>query len=277
MCREVKPDHIVICWDGPGGSRKRRTQNKNYKLGRKPIKLNRNIHVLSVDEEFQNKVWQQTTLVELLNFMPVTQLMFPEVEADDVVSCVIQEPIFDGWQKVIVSSDKDFIQLCNNDVVLYRPSQKQILNIPRILDSYGIHPTNFALARAIVGDSSDNIKGVPGVGLATVAKRLNFLQEDKSFTFSDIYKHCENVEKKLKAHHAILQNKQVIESNYKLMQLYVPLVSVQSRKKINYILHNSDLSFNRTAIVKSLYEIGFGELNWGDLSTTLRRISIENK
>jgi 5'-3' exonuclease len=275
MCREVKPDRIVICWDGPGGSRKRRTQNKNYKSGRKPIKLNRNIHVLSVDEELENKVWQQTELVDMLNDMPVIQLLFPEVEADDIISCVAQAPVFSGWQKIIVSSDKDFIQLCDDDVILYRPSQKQILNKPRIIETYGIHPTNFALARAIAGDPSDNIKGVQGVGLTTVSKRFVFLKEEKSFTFKDIYDFCDEVEKKLKVHTSILENKKVIENNYKLMQLYSPSISVQSRKKVNYILENADLSFNKTAIMKTMYGIGFGELNWSDLSTTLRRISVE--
>ena len=277
MCREVKPDSIVICWDGPGGSRKRRAQNKNYKSGRKPIKLNRNIHVLSVDQELENKVWQQTELVEILNHMPVIQFLFPEVEADDVVSCIVQAPFFHGWQKVIVSSDKDFIQLCDDDVILYRPSQKEVLNKIRIVDSYGIHPTNFALARAIVGDPSDNIKGISGVGLTTVSKRLKFLKEEKSFTFEDIYNYCDKMEKKLKVHTSILENKHIIESNYKLMQLYSPSISVQSRKKINYTLKNADLSFNKTAIMKTIYKIGFGELNWSDLSTTLRRISVEKK
>jgi len=275
MCREVKPDKVVICWDGPGGSRKRRTQNKNYKSGRKPIKLNRNIHVLSVDEELENKVWQQTQLVDILNDMPVVQLLFPEVEADDVISCVIQAPSFLGWQKIIVSSDKDFIQLCDDNVILYRPSQKQILNKPRIIETYGIHPTNFALARSIAGDPSDNIKGVQGVGLATVSKRFVFLKEEKSFTFKDIYDFCDKVEKKLKVHTSILENKDVIEDNYKLMQLYSPSISVQSRKKINYILENADLSFNKTSIVKTMHQIGFGELNWSDLKATLRRISVE--
>tara|TARA_R110000824_G_scaffold79224_6_gene199637 strand:- start:698 stop:1657 length:960 start_codon:yes stop_codon:yes gene_type:complete len=277
MCREVKPDSVVICWDGPGGSRKRRAQNKDYKSGRKPIKLNRNIHVLSVGQELENKVWQQTELVEILNHMPVIQFLFPEVEADDIVSCIAQAPFFHGWQKIIVSSDKDFIQLCDDNVILYRPSQKEILNKIRIVDNYGIHPTNFALARAIVGDPSDNIKGIAGVGLTTVAKRLNFLKEEKSFTFKDIYDYCDKIEKKLKVHTSILENKHVIENNYKLMQLYSPSISVQSRKKINYTLQNADLSFNKTAIMKTMYKIGFGELNWSDLSTTLRRISVEKK
>ena len=277
MCREMKPDQVVICWDGAGGSNKRRAQNKNYKSGRKPIRLNRSVRNMSLDEETENKVWQQTELFGLLNHMPVIQFIFPEVEADDVISAVAQAPAYEGWQKVIISSDKDFIQLLGtDDVVLYRPIQKQFLNRVRVVEEYGIHPTNFAMARAMVGDPSDNLAGIRGIGLPSVAKRLGFLQEGKSFTFSDIYEHCENVEKQLKIHTNILENKAVIEDNYKLMQLYSPAISVQSKEKIKYTLENADMGFNKTGITKIMYEIGFGELNWSDLSATMRRISLEN-
>ena len=277
MCREMKPDQIVICWDGAGGSNKRRAQNKNYKSGRKPIRLNRSVRNMSLDEETENKIWQQTELFGLLNHMPIIQFIFPEVEADDVISAVVQAPAYEGWQKVIISSDKDFLQLLSSDdVVLYRPIQKQFLNRLRVIEDYGIHPTNFAMARAMVGDPSDNLAGIRGIGLPTVSKRLPFLKEEKSFTFSDIYEHCEKTENKLKIHTNILENKAVIEDNYKLMQLYSPSISVQSKEKIKYTLENADMGFNKTGVVKTMYEIGFGELNWSDLAAVLRRISLEN-
>lgn len=178
MSREMKPDQIVICWDGEYGSNKRRSQNKNYKSGRTPIRLNRGVHNMSEEQVVANKIWQQTQLFDLLNQMPVIQFMFPQVEADDVISVVAQSPVYEGWQKVIVSSDKDFIQLLGSeDVVLYRPIQKQALNKLRVVEEYGIHPTNFAMARAMVGDKSDSLKGIRGIGMPTVAKRLNFLKE----------------------------------------------------------------------------------------------------
>ena len=86
LCREIKPDKVVICWDGQGGSKKRKLINKNYKGGRKPLRLNRDIKHLTEEEELQNKIWQQTRLVDYLNNFPVTQLMFEGVEADDVIS-----------------------------------------------------------------------------------------------------------------------------------------------------------------------------------------------
>jgi len=60
LVREIKPDEIVICWDGEGGSQKRKSKNKNYKEGRKPIRLNRDIRNLTENEEIVNKIWQQT-------------------------------------------------------------------------------------------------------------------------------------------------------------------------------------------------------------------------
>ena len=106
--------------------------------------------------------------------------MLPSVEADDVIGYVTQYSKFKEHQKVIVSSDKDFFQLCNGNTILYRPIQKTILNEARVTEEYGIHPNNFALARAICGDKSDNIKGIQGAGLPTIAKRFPFM---KKFAF----------------------------------------------------------------------------------------------
>jgi 5'-3' exonuclease len=88
LMREIQPNHVIICWDGAGGSKKRKSINKNYKEGRSPIRLNRDIRNLTENEEFLNKVWQQTRLVEYLNQMPLIQLIFDSVEADDLVAYV---------------------------------------------------------------------------------------------------------------------------------------------------------------------------------------------
>ena len=119
---------------GPGGSAKRRAIVKEYKQGRKPIRLNRESN-LTPDEETENKVWQQTRLLEYLNELPIPQFMFPEVEADDVIAYIVQSEKFKGWQKVIVSSDKDFIQLCDDETVLFRPIQKEVLTTKNVLEN----------------------------------------------------------------------------------------------------------------------------------------------
>ena len=273
LCRELKPDEIVIAWDGAGGSQKRKQINKNYKEGRKPIRLNRSVRTLTEDEEMQNKVWQQMRLMEMLNQAPVIQLTSDGVEADDVISYVVQSSNYKGWQKIIISSDKDFFQLCDDETILYRPIQKVFVNKPRILEDSGIHPTNYALARAIDGDKSDNLKGVYGVGLGKISKKLPFFADEKSVTFDDLFQFCKNDNTGLKMFESILESEQLIRENYKIMQLYSPSMSIQTKSKIQYALDNFVPHFNKTEILKRMKEDGFGEMATDSLFATFKRIS----
>jgi len=276
LIRETRPDEIIICWDGPGGSQKRKSQDKGYKEGRKPIRLNRDIRNMSESEEVANKIWQQTRLVEYLNQLPVIQTMLPAVEADDIISFVCQQKHYDGWQKVIVSSDKDFFQLCGSETVLYRPIQKQVLNSKRIVEEFGIHPTNFALARSIVGDRSDNLMGIKGVGLSTVAKRLPFLIEEKSHTIDDVIDFCQESETELKVYKNIVEQRGTIEHNYKMMQLYAPSISVQGKQKLRYVIDNFEHELNQTAFKTMMIEDGFGVVDFTDLFASMKRIVANN-
>jgi 5'-3' exonuclease len=272
LCKDMKPDEIIIAWDGAGGSQKRKQINKNYKEGRKPIRLNRAIRTLSEDEETKNKVWQQLRLMEMLNCMPVIQLVSDGVEADDVISYVTQSQKYKGWQKVVISSDKDFFQLCDDETILYRPIQKVFVNKPRILEESGIHPTNFALARAIDGDKSDNLKGVYGVGLGKIAKKLPFFSQGTSVTFDDLFDFCRNDNTGLKMFKSILDAEDLIKENYRIMQLYSPAMSLQVKNKIQYALDNFDPMLNKTEIIKRMREDGFGEMDMSSLFAVFKKI-----
>lgn len=271
LVREVSPDQIIICWDGPGGSRKRKTVNKGYKEGRSPIRLNRDIRNLTEVEELNNKIWQQTRLYEYLNEMPIVQFMFEDIEADDLISYVVNSPHFSDDQKVIVSSDKDFFQLLDDRTVLYRPVQKEVLNKNSVVEKFNIHPNNFALARAMTGDKSDNLAGVGGVGLTTISKRMPFLTEEKSYTIEEILEHCRGVDSKLKCFTSILEGEETIRQNYKLMQLYSPAVSVQVKQQMHNVLEENVPQFNKTKIRTMFIQDGIGELVLTDLFTNFKK------
>tara|TARA_Y100000592_G_C5465568_1_gene316507 strand:+ start:1111 stop:2079 length:969 start_codon:yes stop_codon:yes gene_type:complete len=277
LCRETKPNAVVIAWDGQGGSNRRKQMNKNYKEGRKPIRLNRDIRNLTESEEVTNKIWQQTRLVDMLNQLPVTQIMLPMVEADDVIAQVVKSPVFHDWQKVIVSSDKDFIQICSENTILYRPIQKKILNSMRIVEEYGIHPNNFALARAIVGDKSDNLDGIRGVGLRTIAKKFPCMSEEEFITIDKLIEMCSTAEKQAKVHESIMEGREVIETNYKIMQLYSPSISPQGKEHIRFNIEENEHDFNKTELQKMMIEDGFGAGDWSDLFQTMKRISIDSR
>lgn len=276
LCREIKPNRVVIAWDGKGGSSKRRAVNKDYKEGRKPFRLNRNVRLLNEGQELENKIWQMTRVVEYINNFPIIQILLDAVEADDVISAIVQHGSLKDYNKIIVSNDKDFIQLCSSDTILYRPVKDEILNTNRIVEEYGIHPTNFCLARSIAGDDSDNLAGVGGAGLPTLAKRFPQLKEDKQLYIDDIIENCQSADSKLKLFANIIEKQELIKENYKIMQLASPSMSIQDMQKINYALENSECTFNKTELVTMMLKDGFGENNFEELYVHMKKIVAEN-
>lgn len=276
LCKEINPDQIVIAWDGEGGSSKRKSMNKNYKEGRKPIRLNRDIKNLSENEELGNKIWQLTRVAEYLNELPIIQLLYPGIEADDLISYAVQHPHYSDWEKVIVSADKDFIQLINEKTILFRPIQEQILTTKKVVEEYNIHPNNFVLARSVTGDSSDNLQGVNGVGLVSLAKRIPLLQESKALTIQELLSFCGEQESKIKMFNNICENASAIRNNYKIMQLSSPQISVQTKKQINNIVNDFNPQMNHTEFKKMSIQDGFGVVDFSTLFTTMKKI-IGNK
>ena len=277
LMRESKPDQVIICWDGAGGSQKRRQTVKEYKQGRKPLRKNYKVEGMTPQSERENMVWQQRILMEMLNEMPIIQLMLDRVEADDIIAMITQSPKYKGWQKVIISSDKDFLQLLDDETVLYRPIQKKAWTKNTVIEEYGISPENFVLARAIAGDKSDNLAGIKGAGLPTIAKRLSFLIDDEMHTLSEVYDHCANAEGKLKFFERIVEDWDTVELNYKVMNLTPPSISVQGRKKMNYALDNFEFELNATELKCASVEHGFGSYDWSELMAMLRGVVEKNK
>jgi 5'-3' exonuclease len=192
--------------------------------------------------------------------------MEPEVEADDVISYIKSSSTFQEWQKVIVSADKDFIQLLDDRTLLFRPIQKEVLNTNIVIEKYGIHPRNFALARAMAGDPSDNLAGVPRVGLGTVAKRFPFLKEDKDYYISDILdESSDSNNNKLKVYQNVLESEEIIKENYDIMQLSSPQMSIQCKTRIDQTLEEYQPHYNQTEVRKLMLQDGVLTVNMSDL------------
>jgi len=272
LIREMKPTKVFVCWDGAGGSSRRRSVVSSYKEGRKAIRLNRSTGVsLSLEEENQSKIRQILRLFEYLDNLPLIQLIHDGVEADDMISILCQE--LRGEQKIIVSSDKDFYQLLDDETIIYRPVQAVFKTKKDIVEEFQIHPNNFALARAVSGDKSDNLQGVKGAGLKTLAKRFPFLVEEKDYSLTDLVDACEETENKLKIHEGIIDNYDKILKNYKIMQLYVPSVSFQVRDIVKNAKENYSRYYNKTEIVKMMFTDGFPQISWTDLFAHSNRIA----
>ena len=116
-----------------------------------------------------------------------------------------------------------------------------------------------------------------GAGLPTIAKRLSFLIDEEMHTLSEVYDHCANAEGKLKFFERIVEDWDTVETNYKVMNLTPPSISVQGRKKMNYALDNFEFELNATELKKCSVDHGFGSYDWSELMAMLRGVVEKNK
>jgi 5'-3' exonuclease len=211
----------IIVFDGVGGSFKRRQLFPEYKEHRKGrIRLNRSYEEMSdapTEEESCRKQYQR--MVNYLQILPVNLLSIDHVEADDVIAFLATEYFRASRKVYIMSSDKDFLQLCTGNINVYSPTKKRIYGTPQILEDYQIHPNNFVLYRALDGDASDNVNGIEGAGPKTIVKHFPWLNEDVKHTIDEVISHAINLRNKYKVCENIAEGRLILERNMALMQL----------------------------------------------------------
>jgi DNA polymerase-1 len=236
----VNPTRCIVIFDGDGGSEKRRKIYPEYKLHRKTsVRLNRTYEELSEKEsEEANKLKQLVRLADYLQFLPINVLISDNIEADDSIAFCANE-YFKESMITIMSSDKDFLQLVNERVKVWSPSKKIMFGPAEVLREYGIHPNNFALFRAMDGDASDNIDGVKGVGIKTAVKFFPFLAETTPRDVQYLIEYARQQQGKIKIYDKVIEGEQILERNYKLMQLRDTIASTASQLHICDCLNKS--------------------------------------
>jgi len=136
----------------------------------------------------------------------------------------------------------------------------------------GIHPNNYALARAIDGDKSDNLEGVPRVGMKTIKSSFPILELEKQLTCDELFVHCKMQIKQKNIHKKLLEYKERVTSNYNIMQLYESDISYKARNTIKYTITNSEFAIDKLEITKMLMADGQGQLNLSALWASFKNM-----
>ena len=122
-------------------------------------------------------IGQLPYLWKILQSMDIPTLEEPGFEADDIIGTLATKASRDELEVFIVSGDKDFMQLINENIFLYAPSGRQadirIYDRSGVIDKWGVPPEKIIDLLGLMGDSSDNVPGVPGVGEKTAVKLIN--------------------------------------------------------------------------------------------------------
>ena len=211
------------------------------------------------------KAKQLQFLTQALGNLPVTQVYIPDCEGDDVVAWLVKHKYANTptQPKIIVSSDRDFFQLMEDpSVKMFDPIKKVLIDSDRVMEQFGVSPRNFCLAKTIVGDNSDNIPGVPGVGFKTAAKRFGSLLSSKheDVTVDQLLElarqQVTTAKKPAKCYQDLLLNEHIIRRNWQLMYLDTSCFSASQIEKLKARVNESDdnqvkPSFNYLGLLKA--------------------------
>lgn len=270
LCERYSPSDLVVVWEG-GGSSRRRAIDKEYKGGRRPVKLNRFYE--DIPDTVENRNSQVAQLVSLIRQAGVKQVYVSDCEADDVIAHIVKYT-FKDRRCVIVSTDKDFYQLIDDRISVWSPGSKKQWDESTVVEKFGIHPKNFCLARCFVGDASDGLKGAPGAGFKSMSKRFPKLSEKSNLTIDDIVTDCRKFreQRKLKLYDSIIENENVIRTNWKLMYLESRHLSASQSMKVDGVIESFVPKRNKLSFIKTLMKYQISNVDYDKLFMTLKTL-----
>jgi DNA polymerase-1 len=178
------PDHIfVACCDSKRSQLTRMEQSEEYKQNRK--------------EADPVLVQQFKSIYEAIQSMKIKCCKVAGYEADDLIASLCMSLSKEN-EVVIASSDKDMNQLLiNENTKIYNPAKKQFFLAKDCEEKYSVSPEQFTFYQALVGDASDNIKGVKGIGPKTAVKLVNKYKTSSNFKENSECKYMEDFDKSL--------------------------------------------------------------------------------
>ncbi len=250
LTEKLVPSRVVVVWEG-GGSPRRRAIYPDYKSGRRPQKLNR--YYTDIPDTFQNRDYQLALTIEALNYVPIHQLYVGDCEADDVIAYACRY-LYKESDIVVVSSDKDLYQLIDERVTQFSPGQKKFITTETVKEKFGVYPQNMSAVRCFTGDPSDGLSGVKGAGFKTMVKRFPSFQLNEDVLIEDIIE--EAIEKsstsKVKVYRNILEDKDIVRRNWKLMHLDINNLSGTQIQKIQSSIENYKPEKNKMGLMRLL-------------------------
>ena len=313
-------NYCIACWDGIGSGVLRwkfyedykANRGKNYELhdpnmsdyDKKLIAYQQKVlshsrKMKNKDEENDDEIFdrEKGIINAILEELCIRQYEFENVEGDDIIAYYVKNKK-PNEKVVIVSSDKDLTQLISDTVIVYNPRLRDFITKDNSVDKIGITHENVVLEKILCGDSSDNIKGVKGMGETTLLKLFPQIKDTKTDLKAIIERSKElleerkaNKKKPLKSLENIVngvtdgcQGDKLYEINQKIIDLSEPLLTDEARETLTdelyCIMDTSDRDIKN--VYKLVNEFDLTELTNEDKFSNLfspfgRIIMMENK
>ena len=202
VLKEYKPDYVAVAFDL--GDTWRHSEFSDYKATRD-----------SMPDDMRT---QMTRIEQLLNAFNIPIITYPNYEADDVLGTLSKQAAEQGQDVLVMSGDRDMFQLVTDRIkILYTSGGPNpvtsVYGLKEVQERYALTPQQFIDLKALIGDSSDNIPGVPGVGEKTAVK---FLQQYGSL--NALYEHVNEISGQ-KTKQSLIDAKPLVERNRRLVTI----------------------------------------------------------
>ena len=156
LLRDLAPDYIVMTFDLKGPTT-RHGEFEDYKATRKPMP--------------DDLIPQIPFIKDVVRGLSISVLEKQGVEADDIIGTLAQQASKRGWRTAVISGDKDLMQLVDENVTMIDTMKDKTYDVAAVKERFGVGPDKVVEILGLMGDTSDNIPGVPGIGPKT-AQRL---------------------------------------------------------------------------------------------------------
>lgn len=243
---EEKPEYLTVAFDVHQPTF-RHEMFEQYKGTRK-----------SMPDELREQV---PVMKEVLRAMGVTIMEKPGFEADDVLGTIAKTCEKEGYQVSLVSGDRDLLQLASDNIKIRIPKTKkggteiENYNTQDVIDAYGVTPTQFIDLKGLMGDTSDNIPGVPGIGEKTASKIISAFD-----SIENAYEHIDEI--------GPAKAKEALKNNHELAVLSKALATIKTDCEIDFHLED--------AILGNLYnERAFSCFKKLEFKSLLNRFQLE--
>ena len=253
--RHIKPTRVILIFDGTGSTTNKKNLYPEYKAHRKLQRITNWDGFDGKEDEAASIENQLLRLVEYLRCLPVDLLSIDKVEADDVIGYIVGK-LTDEVH--IMSADQDFMQLVTDKVTVYSPIKKKFYTPKLVKEEYGLYPQNFINKKVLMGDDSDNIPGVKGLGPKKLFKLFPELEGNITVTLDSIFSKSEELVNEHGLYGDIVNFKKQLLINQQLMDLTNPDLPEDSLEEIEQVLTNKPNKLDKLHFLKLYNEDRLG-------------------
>jgi DNA polymerase-1 len=260
LIRTINPTQVYVVFDGPGSSNNRKNIIPEYKSNRNVSRITKHELFDNLEEEDDSKVDQIVRIIQYLKTLPVKTVSLPRVEADDIIAYLSSTlPTHPEDRVFIVSSDKDYLQLVTEQVIVYRPIEKEYYTEDTVKEKFGVSPHNFLLYKLLMGDNSDGVTGIKGLGPKGLFKRFPELTT-QDLSFDDLLDISEAKMKEHVVYARVLHDIPLLEDKHRVMDLSNPMMDDKDKMFIDKFVENTHLTYLPSEFIEMYHEDQLGNL-----------------